>query len=171
MASGGGFVQEGRYILKVVKLEKVPSQTEGYSDQIKWYFHLVDCTTGKRIDRDGVPYEWHQWSSVKISTHPKNLTRPWIEAFLDLKIADLADAEMSGLADRLLGAKAEAMLGIPTGKERLGILTIKPYREPAKTAQAAPVSAAVAVIEDDLPEAQRSGAVAVAAPDEDSFAF
>jgi hypothetical protein len=168
--NGGGYLSPGRYIVKVVKLEKVPSQTEGWKDSIRWYFHLVDCATGRLVERDGQPYEWYQFSSVSLSKHPKNKTRPWVEALLKIDVDDLDEAEVADLCNRLIGTKADVMIGVPTGSTRDGILTIKPYKEPAKVTKTAPVSAAVATLEDDLPESQRTSAVAVAEPEEE-FAF
>lgn len=170
--NGGGYLTPGRYIVKVVKLEKVPSQTEGWKDSIRWYFHLVDCATNRVVERDGQPYEWYQFSSVSLSKHPKNKTRPWVEALLNVKVDELDDAAIADLSTRLVGAKASAVIGIPTGGNRDGILSIEPYKAPMKAAKPAPVSAAVATLEDDLPAAQRTGAVAVVEPDDpEGFAF
>lgn len=166
---GGSFIEPGRYVLRIVKMEAMPPTPEhpDWRPSIRFTLNLQDYTTRKvMMDKNEQPYEWWVYRSATLAQGTK--TRQFTEAFLGRSLIEGQDAG-EAVAKELLGKKAIGMVG-PNQKGKDDILgVLQPYKEPAK-ATPAKVSAAVATLEDDLPEHQRSGAVAVAEPDED-FAF
>lgn len=169
--SSGSFIEPGRYVIKIVKLEPMPPSAEhpDWKASVRMILNLATYP-GMELKRDsqGESYEWWQYLSVAMGKGTK--TRQKVEAFLGRELVEGQDTG-AAIAEALLGAKAIAMIG-PNEKGKDAILgALQPFKAPAKATKAAPVSAAVGALEEDLPEGQRSGAVAVAEPDEDSFAF
>lgn len=167
------FIEPGRYCLKIVKLEPQPPSAEhpDWKPSVRLILNLATYPAMKlMLDKDQQPYEWFQYCSVAMGKGTR--TRQWVEAFLGRELVEGQDTGVA-IAEALLGAKAIAMVG-PNTKGKDAILgALQPFKAPVKAtaAKGAPASAAVATLEEDLPETQRAGAVAVADPDEDSFAF
>jgi hypothetical protein len=166
----GSFIDPGRYVIKIVKLEPQPPSDlhPDWKPSVRVILNLATYP-GMDLKRDsqGEPYEWWQYLSVAMGKGTK--TRQKVEAFLGRELVEGQDTG-AAIAEALIGAKAIAMIG-PNEKGKDAILgALQPFKAPAKAGKAAPVSAAVATLEDDLPPDQRTGAVAVAEP-EDEFAF
>lgn len=123
-------LEDGRYLLKVVRLEAAEEGQFGPS--IRWVFNVADAAT-KALMRDSIgdPYEFHQYSSTKLT--PKSKAYPWIQAFLgrDITVGE-SGAE---IARSLVNTKAIAMIGPKDPGGRPVILSIKPF---SLTAVAAP---------------------------------
>lgn len=175
-SSGGSFIEPGRYVIKIVKLEPQPPSDlhPDWAPSVRMILNLATYPDMKlKMDpqNETQPYEWWQYLSVVMSKGTQ--TRQKVEAFLGRELVEGQDTG-AAIGEALLGAKAIAMVG-PNKNGKDAILgALQPYKEPAKAAKVAPAkaSAAVATLEDDLPESQRSGAVAVAEPEpEESFAF
>jgi hypothetical protein len=136
---GNSPLEDGRYILKIVKLEPAEGQ---FGPQIKWYFNVADAAS-KAIIRDsqGEPYEWFGYTSTK--TNPGTKTHTWASAFMgrELEIGESG----SQLARDLLGKKAIAMVGPSGPNQRTSILSIKPFVATAAAPPPPPVT-------DDLDE-------------------
>lgn len=181
-AQSSSFLEPGKYLGKVVELEQTqPSlQHPEWGAGIKWVFNLAESAgAGKwarvmKKDDAGQPtdepYSFWQFSSAKLT--PGSKARPWVEALLGRKLVEGQD-KGADLAEQLIGKKAILMIGPQAQKDGTirqdCVLSMSPYQEPAKQAAAAPVSAAVQALEDDLPPEQRTGAVAVAERDEDEL--
>lgn len=174
-SEGGSFIDPGRYVIKIVKLEPQPpsDQHPDWKPSVRVYLNLATYPDMKlKMDptNPDQPYEWWQYLSVAMGRGTK--TRQKVEAFLGRPLVEGVDTG-EAIATALIGAKAIAMVG-PNDKGKDAILgALQPYKQPAKAPAAAapaPVSVGVATMEDDLPEHQRSGAVAVAGPEEE-FAF
>jgi hypothetical protein len=136
---GGSPIEDGRYILKVVKLEAADGQ---YGPSIKWIMNMADAAT-KAIFRDsqGEPYEWFQFSDRKLSTGTKG--HMWASAFLGREIQ--VGESGAQIARDLIGTKAIAMVGPNPKTMRTSILSIKPFTAGAAAAPPPPVT-------DDLDE-------------------
>lgn len=119
---GGSPIEDGRYILKIVRLE--PADEGQYGPSIKWVFNMADAAS-KAIMRDaqGEAYEWFQFSSTKLTTGTKGYT--WACAFLgrDVQVGESG----AQIARDLLGQKAIAMVGPNVKTMRTCILSIKPF--------------------------------------------
>lgn len=184
-AESSAFLEPGKYLGKVVALEQTPpsAQHPEWGAGIKWIWNLAEPLPGgkwqvvMKKDQQGQatdePYPFWQFSSAKLT--PGSKARPWVEALLGRRLVEGQD-KGADLAEQLIGKKAVLMIGPQAQKDGTikqdCILSASPFNEPAKPAAAAPVSAAVAVLEDDLPAEQRTGAVAVADPEDDApYAF
>ena len=119
--------EPGRYQLKVVRLEAATGQ---FGPQIKWIMNVSEKSDdgwALHYDNDGQPYEWHQYTSTKLS--PKTKGRKWAQAFLG---RDLEDGESGAeIARALVGCKANAILG-PNERGYSAILQIDPAPKPKK---------------------------------------
>jgi hypothetical protein len=128
-------LEDGRYLLKVVRLEAAEEGQFGPS--IRWVFNVADAAS-KAVMRDSIgdPYEFHQYSSTKLT--PRSKAYPWIQAFLgrDIQVGE-SGAE---IARSLVGTKAVAMIGPKDPGGRPVILSIKAFSSgssPTTPAQAA----------------------------------
>jgi hypothetical protein len=157
----GSFIEPGRYVLKVVKLEPMPPNPEhpDWKPSVRWTFNLAEYPSmAVKYGTDGQPYEWWQYSSVSMAKHPKAKTRPWVEAFLGRAVTD--DDTGAALGDALLGAKAIALVGPAPGTGKDSIVSIQPYKAPAKAqASTGARPEMVAELEADLPPAERTGSL------------
>lgn len=127
-------LEDGRYLLKVVRLE--PSDDGQFGPSIRWVFNVADPAT-KAIIRDsqGEFYEWHQYSSTKLT--PRSKAYPWIVALLgrEVQVGESGGA----IARELIGKRAVAMVGPKEAGGRAVILSIKPFTSaPAATPEPAP---------------------------------
>lgn len=152
-------IEDGKYICKVVKLEGTPASAAHpeWGPGIKWTLHLADFATQKRIDgSDGEPYDYWLYTSAKLT--PRSPGRPYVEALLGRPLTPTDRG--AALAEELIGKKAVVMIGPKTkadGTVRAGaVLAMMPLKQ-AVTATPAK-SAAVAVLEDDMPPAQNGEA-------------
>lgn len=152
-SSGGLYVEPGRYVAKVVKLEPQPpsSQFPEAGPGIKWVFNLQDAATKAVIQDDrGFPGEFWQFSSAKMTPNAK--ARKWAQALLGRQIDSTDTGESLGI--ELLGKKALALIG-ENEKGRTAILSMTalgataPARQPvgavagktaAKTEEPPPLS-------------------------------
>lgn len=129
-------LEDGRYLLKVIRLEAAEEGQFGPS--IRWVFNVADAAT-KVVMRDNIgdPYEFHQYSSTKLT--PRSKAYPWIQAFLgrDVHVGE-SGAE---IARSLVGTKAVAMIGPKDPGGRPVILSIKALPSGA-TSTPEPVAAA-----------------------------
>lgn len=152
--SGGSFVEDGKYIAKVLRLEPVPPSPAhpDWGASIKWILALADYQNPTQaITRDdGELYEYWKFTNAKIT--PNSETRRFIEALLQRQVFDTDKG--ADLAAEVIGKKAEVMIGPKAKKDgsiRAGeVLSISPYR-PTVAAAAPAKSAEVAVLEDDKP--------------------
>jgi hypothetical protein len=171
-----GFLDDGKYVAKLIGFEETPPSAAHpeWGAGMKWRFYLATYPTAnapstvvKRPDSDEV-YEFWQFSGSKLT--PRTKAWAWIEALLGRPIVEGQDSG-EALAAAVLGKKAVVMIGPLRSKEGVikpdQVLSMTAYVEPAKATTRAPVSAAVATLEDDLPESQRTGA----AEPEEAFAF
>lgn len=132
---GGSPIEDGRYILKVVRLEAADEGQFGPS--IKWVFNMADAATKAIMrDQDGSAYEWFQFSSTKLSTGTKGYS--WACAFLNREIQ--VGESGSAIAHDLVGQKAIAMVGPNAKTMRTCILSIKPMGAPAAAAPQSPLA-------------------------------
>jgi hypothetical protein len=152
--------EDGRYIVKLLKLEDLPLSElhPDWTPQMRWYFNVATYPDQQVLmGPNELPIEFWQYSSISMT--PKSKARPWVEALLGRPLVDDVDKGEQITRD-VLGRKAVALIGIgPNGKK--AILSIQPFIDPKQNGNGpapaeAPVSAAVATLEDDLPAAQRS---------------
>lgn len=151
-------IEPGRYVLKLMDLEEMPpsEQHPDWGSSIRWTFHLATYPTANAPskvivdEKDKQPYKF--WANTSKKLSPKATARPWVETLLGRSLSPDDDPE--AIVESLIGKKAVGIIGPnPDGKTR--ILAMQPYQEPAKAA-AAKKSAAVAVLEDDLPSGPES---------------
>jgi hypothetical protein len=153
-----GGLEDGKYIAKIVGLDETPPspQHPEWGAGIKWRMHVADAATptSPKFDQDGQPFEFWQFTSAKLT--PRARARGWVEAFLNRQLTP--EDKGAALAEELVGKKAIIMVGPKRrddGTIQYGaVLSVSPYVE-AKKAPAK--SAAVAVLEDDLPAANDDG--------------
>ena len=154
----GGFLEDGKYIVKVARLEQTPASQAHpeWGAGIKWYFHVADAATPgqPKYGPEGDLFELWQFTSAKLT--PRARARGWVEALLNRQLTPQDTGE--AISREVVGKKAVIMIGPKRrddGTIQYGaILSMSPYTEPAKTGAKAPArSAAVAVLEDDLPAA------------------
>lgn len=153
-SSGGLYVEPGRYIVKVVKLDPMPAspQFPEAGPGIKWIFNLQDAATKVVVQDDrGFPGEFWQFSSAKMTPNAK--ARKWAGALLGRAIDNNDTGE--SLAIEVLGKKALALIG-ENDKGRTAILSLSPIAP----ANGAAVKAAPA----PKPEPVAVGAAASADP-------
>jgi hypothetical protein len=137
-SSGGGtFIEDGRYLVKVKRLE--PVEDNGFGPGVKWVFNLA-TTDGELVkDERGFDAELWQFSSRKMSKGAKTAkARAWAEALLGRELSD--DETGDGLAELLIGKKALALIG-QNEKERSTILKMTPIAAKNGQATAAPAPA------------------------------
>lgn len=130
---GSGGLEDGRYILKVVRLE--PAEEGQYGPSIKWIFHCADAASKALIrDSQGEAYEMWQFSGTKVN--PGTKAHLWASAFLNRE----PEVGESGaqIARDLLGTKAIAMVGPNPKTMRSSILSIKPFAAGAAAAPPPP---------------------------------
>lgn len=173
-SSGGLYVEPGRYIAKVVKLEPTPPtpQFPEAGPGIKWVFNLQDAQTKNVVQDDrGFPGEFWQFSSAKMTPNAK--ARKWATALLGREI-DLKTDTGESIGVELLGKKALALIG-ENDKGRTAILSLSalpkangtaapkaaPAREPAA------VGASVAAAETTPEESDAIAATIDSAPDDE----
>lgn len=119
---GGSPIEDGRYILKIIKLE--PAEEGQYGPSIRWIFNMADAASKALIrDSQGDAYEWYQFSSTKLSTGTKG--HIWASAFLNREVQ--VGESGAQIARDLLNTKAIAMVGPNPKTMRTCILSIKPF--------------------------------------------
>ncbi len=130
---GGSPLEDGRYILKIVKLE--PADSGQFGPSIKWIFNVADAAS-KAIIRDGQgePYELYQFSNTKLTTGTKGYV--WACAFLNREVQ--VGESGAQIARDLLGTKAIAIIGPNPKTMRTCILSIKPFNAAAAAPPPAP---------------------------------
>jgi hypothetical protein len=159
-------IEDGRYIVKLVQLEEMPPN-EAHPDwgaSIRWYLNVATYPE-QRVLMDPtskLPLEFWQYTGTSMS--PKSKARPWVEAFLGRALIDGQD-KGDDITAAVVGCKAVALIGLNANGKK-AILSIQPFAETAKKSGGKP-SAAVQVLEDDLPPEQRTGA----AQPEPAYAF
>ena len=154
------FVESGKYIGKVVRTEE--SDEGGFGPGLKWVWHLATPNPqGKAttlFGTDGEPYEFYQWSSLKLS--PRAKARGWVEALLDRPLEDGESGE--AISQAIVGKVAMLLIGPQVGEDgqtRMKIMSIEPYRASGRAAPKPeptpePVAAGVAAGADDDPFAE-----------------
>ncbi len=96
-------IPRGQYIVKVSRLEEAESQLYG-NTQVKWVFNVASPDGKPMMGSSGQPVELWQFTSKNLTKHPKNLTRPWLEALLGRDLHDGEDG--APLAKEVIGKKA-----------------------------------------------------------------
>lgn len=121
------YVDDGRYIAKLVRLE--PTDHAQYGPGVRWVFHLATPETMSLVvDVDGQPYELWQTTSTKMGKNVRSgkvaRARTWSEALLDREIADSETG--ADIGESVVGRKAVVLIG----KNEAGyprILQMDPY--------------------------------------------
>lgn len=160
-SSGGLYVEDGRYVVKVKALEPTPAKDD-LPPGVKWIFTLTDMNGEVIEDDKGFAAEMWQFSSKRLS--PRAKARKWAEALLGRPINDADTGET--LAEDLRGKRAVALIG-QNDKERTTILSMTPL--PKKKAQGEERSNGKPASSPDMPpdEVLAKTPVGVGADDED----
>lgn len=140
-----------KYVVQLIDLEETPSK---FRDQRKdamsiiWKVNLWNQTDGVAVidGNSGLLYELWQFSPDTTYANPKTgkkaKAREWTEAFMgrDLSDDEMKDLIRDGFKESLVEKRAVADLewySTENGIERLRIIRLRPYRQPAKNGTAA----------------------------------
>lgn len=145
-------VEPGKYLAKLDRIERMSDGEFG--PRRKWVFHLADPATGTVIYRaDGERHEFPVVTSTKLG--PKATARMLAQGLLGRELTD--DDTGAALASEILGKRAIALIG-PNGNNWVTILSLAPAPEKGKASAKPAASAAVAVLDEDLPAAEPASA-------------
>lgn len=120
-ASGGIEIEPGRYIVKLLRFERMePGQ---FGERRRWIFAIADAATqSPMFDTEGNLVEFAEFTSLKLGQ--KARARMLFEGLLGRELADGEDGR--AIAQEAIGKKGLALIG-PNANNWTCILSLTPY--------------------------------------------